>query len=700
MEGATLHFGQGQKSQRTLDNEQFAKSITAGEVRYYLKNIKRHEVNYQGSMASSITPEKVNILNGKSLGDVLYIMAIANQSSSVVKVTPFNVCETLKNKGFHVEYVHHLDASVDFGDTIMSPKNAPAFPITGCAYVKFHNEMSTFYCPIRSSFIDTNYFKWTGIQKMIFNVQIAEICAMFATFFVMKNGVVKFFCSVEAGEKLLSFNSILADGYDVNAAWTANLLGEILHELPAPDIRGWAHTNLSGMNFSGMLYQGLAEYFAGQKGKSGEAIMEILTACNGMVRGTINAEKGLLNYMSINDGSIQIVKPSVMIPQVMCDKVMDITSKSATHEQAAYALKCARGHLGKDKSQKSDLARVGYAGATIDPSLAETVYLLSNLGRFITKFEDVIVVTSDRKAIGTVLKTFEVLQMLEFKGKVFVQDAPNIRSALMPTGTANTWIYAESLFEIITCLTVSDLVSRDNVSYAFLKTVPSSNSLIIDYRESFYDDYTRGTYIKYDANVAAAFEGFYRQWISWSYPVVGRTRLFSDMVARKWDNVQFVSGIELHNMVMWCCVKFELQDDSWWYVVDNKKTFAEVCCASIVCNITRTMRYVYGLSPMTVLNRLKYRVPVVKLSGLAKRGVMTTIWQDTKIQDAMSQGPEKLHEIFAQATGDVQALMMSTPNVRQMLSEGTSSSPISISRPSTPFMLNLKADDEDEDFSG
>jgi len=690
MNTSSSKFNYNGKSHNTLENEAFAKTVTAAEMRYYLKHVKSTGMNYPGPVASTMERNKIDFLDKKTLGDVLYILALANTSSTTIMVSPFNCNAILKAKGFGLAFHPTIDDNTDLGDTIMKTTTGIEFPRNNSSgYLRFFNPVTSFYCPVQGSFINTNFFKVNGIQKFVFDVQIAEICAMLATFFGMRNGVVKFVSAGEAGAKLFKFDVVMAESFNVNALWIEDFLKEIIWAIPSPESRGWTYANLNGLAFAHTLYHAIAVGLTSVRGKSGEMIEKIMLTCNSLV-----ADRHDRKFVDVVNDVLVIAKPAIVFPADLCDKALNLMEKKAALDQASVALLHGRSFRGQDKGQKSDLTRIAYTGITMDPSIAETVYLATNLTRVVSQFEDIILVTGEKNAIGTMAMLLNVLQMVSFKGKIFMQEVPSFNNLLVPTGKGDhTWTYGDADFTVVTCATAIDFAIRTNRIYQSYKVTPSERSVIIDLRQAYYPEYTKNTFEAFDKAVSDAFLSYFDQWQGWSYAVFARTRLFNGLILKEWAGVQVVSGVEIHNLVVWTCFKFALSKDEWWYVIDSIKIFEEYCAASIVCNITRSLRYFYGMNPNFVLRQLKYRVPKITLSSLAKRSVLTTAWQDTKIQEALSHGSARVQELFASASGDMQAMMLATPAIKSMLSQDNPSV-VTMTRVNSPIMNLFEDIDE------
>jgi len=333
-------------------------------------------------------------------------------------------------------------------------------------------------------------------------------------------------------------------------------------------------------------------------------------------------------------------------------------------------LSLARGFRGDNAGMRGDLSRVAYAGITMSPVLAEACYLLTNIGRIIPQFEDIILISGQSKASGIILLFLGALEMLEFKGKVFIQDGSNVQNALTPSRDMRyCYRYGSADFTVVLTSTPALYATRDSYLYKNKDSVlPSVKSLVIDWRDSHVVEYNRTNFQLRDTELRRAFESFYNEWENFSYPVLSRTSMFNDLVNEQWNNVQIISCVELHNLVVWTCYKFKCEV-GWWYDINDGEVFSECCAASIACNIVRCMRYVYGFNPGLLLEKLGYKRPVVKLSALGKQNVAMVVWQDAELRDAASAGPVALLKYFNDAPSSMQAMMMVNPVVSKIISE-------------------------------
>jgi len=644
--------------------DEFASTVTAAEMRFFIKTFHTH-ANVSGPVSNTLTADKMKKLQLMSFGDVLYVYTVASRASTEVLVSPFNVSTVLKSKGYGVIYSTEMFDKSIVPDTVFEPKNAePLFKIKASGYVRFYNQMASFSCPVEGSMVNTNYFVLPGIKKLVYNQQIAELCAMLATFFGMRNGSVSFNSASEAGAKLLNFGVVLAPGHEDAKLWVCEVIKMMITSTTCPESRGWNATTLQGIAFAHQLYSAIAVGLSGKRGKDG-SLLDELTRVSNMI---INSKSGQTPFFSVHEKSLRVIKPSITFPRIMCDQNLDLANREASIEQAYFALSLGRSFRGQNKGVKGAFTRGAYLPVHLDPAIAESVYMVTNMQRFLVQFDDIIVVTSNKKSLGTIMGMLEVLQMIEFKGKIYLDEVSNLRSVLVPLTEEKCYRFADCAFTVVLCSNSVSYAQKDSWVYKKGINIPSEKSVIIDFRDSYSGDYNKNNFANFNIGLKESFKSHYDEWTDWCFPVISRTSIFTELVTKDWKGLQIVSGVEVHNLVVWTLFNCTVSGSDWWYVFDSLPVAKIFYSMSIIANLMRCMRYVYGFSPYSVLGKLNFRVPRLRMSTLANKTAISMIWSDMNIQDAVSSGPLAVLKLFDESSTDDKARMLADPAIKTILS--------------------------------
>jgi len=682
----------------------YAKNVSTSEVRYYFSKFTEVPQKYYmkpgSKIASSMSEEKKKFMDGLSLDEQLLMLAASTDSSNVTTMTTFNVSTTLRASGYSVEVIPKIEEGSSLGATLGKGIDKTDFPNTCLqGYAKFYNDTEFFYCPIEKGFMNTNYFKKTNIQKPIFNLQIVEMVSMLSTFFEMSAGAIKHVSASETGTKLLSFGELLHPNVENSLPYIMLKLTAWIRSSSCPDSKGWDNATLHGFKFGHSLYNGIVVQL-----REDDSFIGTLSNLSSFILATHNDYP----FLAINDDGFAIVSPSVRFPTNLLGQTVNLEGKKATLEQAYYSLVLSRGFRGVNRKEKGANNRTAYFACNVDPELAETSYFATNIERFVRDYDTIVFITEAAKSTGLLFEFLNAITILDFKGMVLMADNNSLRSILTPVATNNEeqsamYKYGRAEFYVhlasdpaLYCVKNSIRKGRPGMYY------PSGNVIILDMRTDKEIEYQKGNMVKFEQELNRRMDERYLEWTSWVWPVVGRAKLSSKMVTYPYDNCTILTGVELHNMVMWIAYNFKFGDKSpWWYnVTGDHGVIDEICAASIMCNIMRCMRSIYRVSPYYALKQFKYRVPSLRKRGLGKLNVSFIHFHDTQLTEAMAMGPLAVLKLFQESEVSMRASMLRSPEVRQIIStEMRDKASGTISPVLTASKIDWTAGDEEE-FDG
>lgn len=307
-----------------------AKQLTAPEIRYYIQTYMPafSARNYAGPRATSLSQDKIDLLNSFKSMEVAMILHNASEKVRSIDVTTFNVTEVLKDKGFSVDYVSRIP---DAGNSKLKGNDGTLFPLENKeGYAKFSYRETTLYMPVRNHLINTNYFALAGINNTLFQQQLAELSHIMATLYYMSNGVVKTVLAPEAGMNLLNFAYYLDKAFETTDGSVTGYIKEWIYALPAISSAGWTTTTLHGQAFAHVFYSALTkaltveDYFL---------VVQQITQC--IFGEVINDQGERQNILDIaDDGALVINRRPLALPTILANQSMKLAEKEATLHQA------------------------------------------------------------------------------------------------------------------------------------------------------------------------------------------------------------------------------------------------------------------------------------------------------------------------------------------------------------------------------
>jgi len=643
---------------------------------------------YAGKKATTLSDEKTNQLMSLNANDLALVLAYSVDHVVTTSMSTFNCHTIMRGFGYSTDMVGAINNDTDIAQTMLIGMDKSHFPRDKSRYMIFSNEVEKFYCPIENGYINTNYFKRPGVQKPIFCLQLAETVGMLTTFFGMRNGKIISVLANEAGTKLLSFENVIVEKFVNSQLAISVALHNALNASACPDVRGWDLANLHGLSFANALYLAFVTKLAAD-----ESYVKIIAGLTAMI---IKVDDGQSFFRVVGD-AMAVNGPSMHFPSILAGARVNILAKEATLDQAHYALSLARSFRGENKADKGSITRVAYTGAFIDPNVAEVIYLGSNVMRFVEKeVKDIVVVADYGKMAGTLLQFLDVLAINDYQGTVVLPEANVLRNVLKvtagPSDPVPRFSYGKASFKVVLTNNPASYLMKD--SYRQESSFFPIKPLVFDLRYSSRSEYSRGELKRFETEAERVFSELYNEWGSWTNcsGVISRVKLFTNLVTEY--DLQVFSGCDIHNLVCWTV--FGREATCKWAYEITPGNFAEVCAASMVCNITRCMRTVYRHSPYVVLRKLGYMEPRLDYRGLGKMNVVTVAWQNVVITEAIEAGSLAVLKLFRESTVPIRATMLRDESVRNMLEERPASPVVA----SVPAKLGLqwKVDDDDSDL--
>jgi len=172
-------------------------------------------------------------------------------------------------------------------------------------------------------------------------------------------------------------------------------------------------------------------------------ILDDLTEMAGVFRGS-----QLPNYFYLAGSVMALDYPELTLPRNLNNQVMNVFKHSVSLAQAQTALHLSRSFRGKDKGVKGAFSRGAYLPFLVDPSMAEVVYLSTNLSRFLDKSKDIILNPGLGKGVGMVTQFLEALEVLDYGGSVMTNNSPSLMPYLKHI-MDRRYKFSEAKFEVI-----------------------------------------------------------------------------------------------------------------------------------------------------------------------------------------------------------------------------------------------------------
>jgi hypothetical protein len=648
----TIEIGQSSPATRSTPMRQkidrmnsTARQLTAPEIRLYIQNYLPSfpAKNYAGLKATTISADKIALLKSFEPIEVAIILQNASEKIRSIEVTAFNVTEVLKDKGYSVDYVAK---TIDNGNSRLKGDDGTPFPLQNNeGYAKFTYRENILYMPVKNHLINTNYFSVSGLTNVLFNQQLAELSHIMSSLYYMSNGVVKTVLAPEAGMNLLNFAYYLNEAFENTNGGVTGYIGQWIAALPSPSSSGWATTTLHGQTFAHVFYMAVTnalrqpDYF--------DMVQEIIRCVFGNI---INNQGEYQSVLDIDDDGVLVLnRRPLSLPSVLANQAMDLQQKEATLHQAYTALHLARSFRGENSGDRGSLSRMSYFPFMGTAKIADLSYFATNLARHIQGVQDLIVVTNNASAAGGVMQLLDALYMLNFKGRIFAQKMVSLVNILkVRDGDERdelTYYYGKAEFTVILSNDTRNYCSKLQWVYTnpmsgsilpgvglisakptlkvdkkdeTLSVEVERNVLVFDMRTNEMGAVSKTDISQRETICYKNFQYMVREWESWSWPVLSRTSMFRDLIGI--ENVEAVTGLELHNLVAWVGYRKQMYGDenAWWYNIDRLRVLDEICAASIITNFMRCMMPIVGYSPFVILRHYKYKVPVLKVFGLGK----------------------------------------------------------------------------------
>jgi len=678
------------KSRKTLEQLRvISTKITRKELVFYCRTHARalmasHVLKLEQS--DSITSLVKNILDDCDSRQLKVLLLMAEHEQVDTQVSTFNACKVLSENGFKIEYSSSVKHDVH--QTLSTGYDGSEFPKDHKKFIAVSKGAEVAYAPIRNSLVDTNYLKFAGFKFVTFHLEFAMITGMLTTFFEMKNGRIVSIGASEAGEQLLNFKHYLGSKFQATLPVAIDYIGDAVKLCQSPDPRGWSNTSLSGPSFSHYVYLGLAKVFS----KDPTTIDYLLLICDGLfgsqvIRGHSTPVVALANRKLV------VTHKSISVPMSLNSVTMKLAQKEANLDQAYLAVGYSRGFRGTNAGEKGAGSRMAYFVCNASPELAELSYMVTNLGRFIDKMDNIILYINSYTH-GNVAKTIlDALVALNFKGEIFIPKITHIIATMKPVVAKcddgehevfqrDYYEYARAAFKVFVMHEdMASYCSRGSWHYKEVgAVVPPKNTVVLDWRPLELNLADKKKIMLSEDVVERDLMTRISLWSQFTYPVISRASLFRNLVHKP---LSCVTGVELHDLVSWVGYNIELtaKPTDWWYNVTGD-TIPEICAASILCNFSRSIRFITGVSPFALLGHLKFKVPVVSVVGLGKPQIGVTQYSVINAALAEVERGGDINEFYNQQAPSMRAAMMTNevivsamvdPNSVKLVDEGTSS---------------------------
>jgi len=676
------------KTDRLLE---IARRFTTQEVNTYIAIYRPRFLSFtrQGKkvMLSDMKKKELDSLND---GELMYVFRFTTDTIKTTVVTPFNCSSVLREQGYSCEKVPHVEGvKVDYGNSReVGLDGKPQFENPG-GYLKYIKGNEFFLAPVEESFINLNYSRLDNAIITPFNKQFAQITALLATFFGVKNGNVIFVDAQEAGANLLNLAKIL--GPPNSRPLTAYEIDDVLKNSLCLDAAGWDRANLHGIKFCHQFYYSFLDWAKKNPRNIGNKIDALLG---------VFKDKNGTKMWRVENHQLVLGIASFTLPASLNNTPLNIIGRKADISQAYYARHLSQSFRGVDKGEKGGLSRGAYLSVFLDPSIAELIYLVTNLDRMLDVRRDIILNVGDRRGLGLATQFFEALELLKFKGRLVIQADSSLlpKLKLKREGVVSEYSFGDAEYCVF-------LVA--DIKYYFKEhentLVDLVDPVIFDLASSTASAFEKKNVEKYDRHFSNDYDQRVKSWLTYDYPVIARTSVFADiykrnvkvsgkekevMEQRKEEgsnkesgqegssaqgkgkhekSVRIISGAELHNLTAWVLVDYDYElNGNWWYELDNYDTMREYLSATILVNIVKSMRHVFRLSPSEVLRSLKFKFPVFYTSILAHvKGQV--LWDEINVGAIESMTTEEALNAFVMASVPAKEKMMKIDKIRKIV---------------------------------
>jgi len=677
-----------EKTDRLLE---IARRFSTQEVSTYITTFRPKFSSFtrpgKKVMLSDAKKKELDSLND---GDLLYVYRFTTDTIKTTVVTPFNCSSVLREQGYSCEKVAHIEGvKVDYGKSReVGLDGKPQFENPG-GYLKYIKGNEFFLAPVEESFINLNYSRLDNVIVAPFNKQFAQITALLATFFGVKNGNVIFVDAQEAGANLLNLGKIL--GPPNSRPLTAYEIDDVLKNSLCLDAGGWERANLHGIKFCHQFYYSFLNWAKEHPRNIGDKIDALLG---------VFKDKNGAKMWRVEDRRLVLGTASFTLPASLNNTPLNIIGRKADVGQAYYARHLSQSFRGVDKGEKGGLSRGAYLSVFLDPSIAELIYLVTNLDRMLDVRRDIILNVGDRRGLGLATQFFEALELLKFKGKLVIQADSSLlpKLKLRGEGIVSEYSFGDADYRVFLVADIRFYFRQHENTLIDL-----TDPVIFDLASSTASAFEKKNVEKNDRHFSNDYDQRIKSWLNYDYPVIARASVFTDIYKknikvsgkdkeivdeRKEEgsnkesgqegssaqdkvkhkkSVRIISGAELHNLTAWVLVDYDYElNGNWWYELDDYDNMREYLSATILVNIVKSMRHVFRLSPSEVLRSLKFKFPVFYTSILAHvKGQV--LWDEIDVDAIESMTTEEALNAFVMASVPAKEKMMGIEKIRNIV---------------------------------
>jgi len=191
------------------------------------------------------------------------------------------------------------------------------------------------------------------------------------------------------------------------------------------------------------------------------------------------------------------------------------------------------------------------------------------------------------------------------------------------------------------------------------KGIVPDDGVVFDLREMSNVTYEKKKFSSMDTSYEDATFIRTQSYSTYMYPVVFRVPAHERVFREGYADVKCVTGVEIHNLVLWGLHKcrFDIPDDLYVCGPDTRQT---ICAASILANIGRCMFVLLRASVTSILKYYGFKVPKINMAGIRRLVTSQIAYSDEEFLSAMSKGSAAVIKYFSQGNFVEQTMVLST----------------------------------------
>jgi len=468
----------------------------------------------------------------------------------------------------------------------------------------------------------------------------------------------------------LNYDTILSQAYESSLDYVNSTIQGWLQQVPCSHARGWKQTTAHGLEFAHLIYN-LAS-------KVGVSAIPTISVITGMIVEPMTRRGKTVKFFDINADAMVINGVGLSLPTIILGVKMNIRAKEAELDQAYNALLMARSVRGVDKSAKGSFSRKSYLEVSMDAGVAEVLYTAQNISWM--KARNVFIHADYGKSVGTVIKVLTALVLNDYDGTVFLDTNSALKNTMTVTAEkfrkliqdapedAEPQFYADVLYKYtvgkyrVVFAPIESLINEHthirhkDTKY---KGIVPDDGVVFDLREMSNVTYEKKKFSSMDTSYEDATFIRTQSYSTYVYPVVFRVPAHERVFREGYVDVKCVTGVEIHNLVLWGLHKcrFDIPDDLYVCGPDTRQT---ICAASILANIGRCMFVLLRASVTSILKYYGFRVPKINMSGIRRLVTSQIAYSDEEFLSAMSKGSAAVIKYFSQGNFVEQTMVLST----------------------------------------